>query len=148
MDKNDTLSRAAALLDDETTMVLATAGPDGALSATPLFYIPEGMSLYWLSSPDSRHSRNLGARAQVAVTVFASVRSWRDIRGLQMEGEALAVEDSAERERIIAAYRQRFGLGEDLGGVISGSTLYVFRPAWVRYIDNTKGFGLKQEWTT
>ena len=125
-----------ALLERENTLVLATAADDGTPIATPLFYYSDGEgNLYWLSSPDSRHSRNLSARPRVAVAVFAQVTDWKEIRGVQMEGAAEAV-DSATRAAILDPYRRRFALGPELDEVIGRSAMYVFRPAWWRYIDS------------
>jgi nitroimidazol reductase NimA-like FMN-containing flavoprotein (pyridoxamine 5'-phosphate oxidase superfamily) len=142
----DTIAQAAELVAAETTLVLATAGAGGP-AAAPLFYWPEGLALYWLSSPESRHSRNLAGEPRAAVAVYASVRDWRDIRGVQMEGTASPVADSGERERVLAAYRKRFSLDAALDTVIARSVLFVFRPAWVRVVDNSKGFGYRMEAT-
>jgi len=121
------------LIERETTLVLATTMEDGSPIATPLFYYPDAeLNLYWLSSAESRHSRNLRARPRVAVTVFAPVTDWRDIRGVQMEGRVYATSDDA----ILAAYRRRFRLGADLDTLIARSTMYVFRPAWWRFIES------------
>jgi len=126
-------SRVGELIEAETTLVLATTADDGSAMATPLFYYPDGeLNLYWLSSAESRHSRNLVARPRVAVAVFAPVTDWREIRGVQMEGTAGATAD----EVILAEYRRRFGLGAELDGVIARSTMYVFRPERWRYIDS------------
>jgi len=121
-----------ALLGRENTLVLATTLDDGTPAATPLFYYFDGeAALYWLSSPESRHSRNLAARPRVAVAVYAAVRDWREIRGVQMEGVAEPVTDDA----VLARYRERHGLGQELDAAIARSTMYVFRVAWWRYVD-------------
>jgi nitroimidazol reductase NimA-like FMN-containing flavoprotein (pyridoxamine 5'-phosphate oxidase superfamily) len=125
-----------ALAGRENTLVLATAADDGTPIATPLFYYADDeLNLYWLSSPDSRHSRNLSVRPSVAVAIFAQVSNWREIRGVQMEGVAEAVPDC---ETILAQYRRRFSLGPELDEVIARSTTYVFRAAWWHYIDSLK----------
>jgi nitroimidazol reductase NimA-like FMN-containing flavoprotein (pyridoxamine 5'-phosphate oxidase superfamily) len=129
--------RIRALLERENTLVLATTANDGTPAATPLFYYSDGeRNLYWLSSPDSRHSRNLSARPRVAVAIFAQVVDWTEIRGVQMEGVAEAVTEPATRAAILAQYRRRFALGPELDEVIGRSTMYVFRPAWWRNIDS------------
>jgi hypothetical protein len=125
--------RVRALVETETTLVLATTADDGSPNAAPLFYYPDAeLNLYWLSSPESRHSRNLAARPRVAVTVFPPVTDWREIRGVQMEGTASSIADDA----ILADYRRSFGLGPELDAVIARSTMYVFRPEWWRFIDS------------
>ena len=54
-------------------LVLGTAGKDGQPWVTPVFFAPlDPNRLCWVSSPDSRHSRNIAHRAAVAITVFDS----------------------------------------------------------------------------
>lgn len=123
-----------ALLERENTLVLATTADDGSPVAAPLFYYADGhANLYWLSSPESRHSRNLSVRPRVAVAIFAQVVDWKEIRGVQLEGVA---EVAPAREPILTQYRRRFGLGPELDAVIARSTMYVFRATWWRYIDS------------
>ena len=125
-----------ALLERENTLVLATTADDGTPIATPLFYYADGeLNLYWLSSPDSRHSRNLGVRSRVAVAVFTQVSDWKGICGVQMEGAA-GVVDSATRAEMQDSYRRRLALGSEMDEVIGNSAMYVFRPAWWRFIDS------------
>jgi len=130
--------RVRAVIERETTLVLATTAGDGAAIATPLFYYPDAdLNLYWLSSPDSRHSRNLSERPRVATAIYSPVTDWKEIRGVQMEGLASATSDS----NILAAYRRRFSLGPELDAIIAHSTMYVFRPSWCRYVGGLKADG-------
>jgi uncharacterized protein YhbP (UPF0306 family) len=141
MKDSEARALVAELLHSQTTLVLATSGDHPI--ATPLFFAADAeLNLYWLSSDDSRHSRNLLAGPSCSVTVFAPVDDWRAIRGVQMEGEAGRV---ADREPALALYRRRFSLGPELDGTIAASGVYAFRPRWLRYLDNAFGFGFKHE---
>jgi uncharacterized protein YhbP (UPF0306 family) len=54
-------------------LVLGTADGNGDPWVTPVFFAPlDENRLVWVSSPDSRHSRNIAGRAAVAITVFDS----------------------------------------------------------------------------
>jgi uncharacterized protein YhbP (UPF0306 family) len=54
-------------------LVLGTADADGRPWVTPVFFaVLEPDRVCWVSSPDSRHSRNIAARAALAITVFDS----------------------------------------------------------------------------
>ena len=122
-----------ALLAREKTLVLSTASDDGTPIATPLFYYSDANgNLYWLSSRESRHSVNLSVRPRVAVAVFSPAAHWKDIRGVQMEGQAEAVTDP----EIMVQYRQHLALGPELDEAIASSTMYVFRPQRWRYVDS------------
>ena len=54
-------------------LVLGTADQAGTPWVTPVFFAPLGPDrVCWVSSPESRHSRNIAERAAVAITVFDS----------------------------------------------------------------------------
>jgi uncharacterized protein YhbP (UPF0306 family) len=54
-------------------LVLGTADADGQPWVTPVFFVPlEPDRVCWVSSAASRHSRNIVARAALAITVFDS----------------------------------------------------------------------------
>lgn len=136
----------ATLLREETTLSLATTGVDGAPSIAPLFYIHDGeLSLYWLSSRSSRHSQNLLAQPAAAAAVHCSADGWQQIRGVQLRGQALILDDPQLRTTLLKAYSKRFKLGKLFRLAIRRSDLFVLHPESIRYIDNTKGFGAKFE---
>ena len=136
----------AALLNSESTLALATSGEDGAPHIAPLFYIAgEKFELYWFSSPSSRHSLNLKAHPEAAVTVYRATSEWKEICGVQMRGAVSIVAGAAQREAVTRAYCERFRLGATFQNAIASSNLYLFQPKWVRYIDNSLGFGYKSE---
>lgn len=143
----DTLGSVRELLESQSTLTLATVDENGHPIATPLFFFlrDDDLTLYWLSSADSRHSANLRARRQVAIAVYASVNRWEKIRGVQMEGTVNEVPDPVLRREILAGYRRRFRLGMLMSAAISQATLYAFRPNWLRYSDNSRGFGYRDE---
>jgi nitroimidazol reductase NimA-like FMN-containing flavoprotein (pyridoxamine 5'-phosphate oxidase superfamily) len=64
---------AAAVFAANRYMTLATADEEGRPWVSPVWYAREGYGeLYWVSSPETRHSRNLAARPQAAIVVFDS----------------------------------------------------------------------------
>ena len=62
-----------SIVDDNLYMVLATADADGRPWASPVYFASEDYTeLYWVSSPEVTHSRNLAARSEVSIVVFDS----------------------------------------------------------------------------
>lgn len=62
-----------------------------------------------------------------------------------MRGTAAVVSDAGIRRTVVEAYVKRFRLRKPLQQVISQSALYCFQPEWVRYLDNSRGFGFQFE---
>jgi hypothetical protein len=138
----------ARLLASQSTLVLSTSGADGDPHATPLFYLTGSeLELYWFSSPSSRHSRNLTRESHASVAIYRSTNDWREICGVQMHGQAEKILDRAFRQRIAREYCERFQLGNLFRTAMARTSLYVFRPSWIRYLDNGRRFGFKFEIT-
>lgn len=147
MRSDEQIRKIEEFLQGESTVVLSVKDGQGAVHSAPLFYWPgEGLRLYWVSSGKSRHSEALQANPGVAAAVFHATFEWREIAGVQMEGTAEAV-DGEERRTVLEGYKERFHLNNLFGAALSASTLYRFRPWWVRYIDNHTSFGQTFELT-
>lgn len=72
-DLNELDVMARRVLDGNRYLVLATVEDDGRPRLSPVFFTPARYrDLYWVSSPDAQHSRNLRARPEVQVVVFDS----------------------------------------------------------------------------
>jgi hypothetical protein len=64
---------ARAILDTNHYMTLGTADADGQPWVSPVFFAAERYrELYWMSSPEATHSRNLAVRPELSIVVFDS----------------------------------------------------------------------------
>ena len=65
---------AERILASNLYMTLATADGTGVPWASPVWYAPSAdrTELYWVSRPQTRHSRNLAARPELAIVIFDS----------------------------------------------------------------------------
>lgn len=142
----DLLERLYRFLATRSTLTLATIGPDGAPLAAPLFFAADqSLNLYFVSSPDSRHSLALATRLHVAVSVYTETWDWREIQGLQMEGTARSLARAA-RDAALAVYTAKFPFVAGMRPLLDASTFHSIAPDWIRWIDNTRGFGYREEW--
>lgn len=131
-------------------MTLATQGADGPWAAA-VFYAGDGCSLIFLSSPSSRHCRNLALDARCAATIQEDHRDWARIKGIQLEGrvrELQGDEASLARRR----YGEKFPIVGPLAEVPAPIVEALARVRWFRllperlyFIDNAKGFGQRDE---
>ena len=64
---------ARRVIDGNHYMTLGTTDPGGTPRLSPVYYTPAGYDrLYWVSSPDAHHSRNLLERPDVQIVIFDS----------------------------------------------------------------------------
>jgi uncharacterized protein len=148
----DDALRTAVLdyLARHNVLTLATAGPAGPWAAA-VFYVNEGLRLYFLSSPRSRHAENLAADPRVAGAVHEDYRDWPEIRGVQLEGRAALVPD-ADVERVRGLYAAKFPVVADIArappavaAAFAGVRWYELAPARLLFIDNAAGFGKRRQ---
>jgi len=64
---------ARRVIDGNLYMTLATLDPGGGPRLSPVYFTPARYTdLYWVSSPDAHHSRNVLERPHVEVVIFDS----------------------------------------------------------------------------
>ena len=146
---NDLRLRLKQFLATHTTLTLATLAEDGRPQAAPLFYAElDDLSLIFISEPKTRHSRNASRDSRVAVTIYADGQQWQTIRGVQLEGSCTALSgEAAETARTAYLTKYPFIAADPfLTGMLQKVTFYKISPTWLRLIDNSQGFGHKEEW--
>jgi uncharacterized protein YhbP (UPF0306 family) len=104
---NDLRDRILSYLDGHTTLNLATAGPEGPWAAAVL-YVHEDLELYFTSVAATRHGRAVETTHRAAGTINDDCVDWISMKGVQVEGDVVPVDDVAERTRVVAAYLARF----------------------------------------
>lgn len=149
--------KISAFLREQTTLTLATTNADGSVHACDVFYAEDSeLTFYILSDPKTQHVQNMLRVPRISATVHGGSRGWENIRGAQVVGDAERVSAMTERNRAFAIYIAKYPFVrhwlasiENLGQTIKdvGTVdLYKLTPRWLRWIDNTEGFGHKEEW--
>lgn len=134
-----------AYLERHSVMTLATAGPGGPWAAA-VFYVNDGLRLHFLSSPRSRHARDLAADPRAAATIQEDTRDWREIKGIQLEGRVAPV-PAAELERVRALYAAKFPViakadeAPPIAAALRNVSWYALTPEALFLVDNSAGFG-------
>lgn len=127
-------------------MSLATTGPSGEPHAAAVYFAAGTANrLYFFSETTSLHVGDLGANPQAAVTIQPLVKGYGEIRGLQLRGRVRPVPPGPEWDAAFALYQAKFPFVNELKEEVAQNTLYVFTPAWLRLLDNRRGFGFKEE---
>lgn len=124
---NDDVARG--ILDAVSYTVLATADADGVPWATPVWFAQENYrELYWVSAPDSRHSRNLTARPEIGMVVYDSTVAPGSGQAVYMSAIAAQVADPAHGIEVFSRVSERQGLGEwGLSRVTGQARLRLYR---------------------
>jgi uncharacterized protein YhbP (UPF0306 family) len=140
----------AEYLDRHHVMTLATCGPDGPWAAA-VFYVSDGATLVFLSSPTSRHCRNLAQDPRCAATIQPDCSDWAQVKGVQLEGRVSELRgDDAVRAR--QHYGNKFPVVGQLAGAPATIITALAKVRWYRlvaerlyFVDNSQGFGHRDQ---
>lgn len=150
-------SRTAVLdyLREHNTLTISTCGEDGPW-ATALFFVNDGLKLYFLSDPKTLHCRNIATNPAVAATINEDYHDWREIKGIQLRGRAEQVTSAREKALAFSLYTKKYPFVRDFFGSprsltrtmfskVTSTTFYRLVPDKVLFLDNKQGFGHREE---
>jgi hypothetical protein len=109
---------ARRVIDVNQYMTLGTLDDDGRPRLSPVYYTAARYAdFYWVSSPQARHSRNLGGRADVEIVIFDSAAEVGRGEAVYLSATARALGDHELEAACAEAFRtaagaHRFGPGE------------------------------------
>jgi uncharacterized protein YhbP (UPF0306 family) len=148
--KNDLHMRVQAYLRDHQVATLAT-GSGEDLWAAAVFYVHDGFTLYFLSSPTSRHCLNLAQNPRVAVTIQEDYADWLEIKGVQIEGVAREI-SGGEEQKARRLYGKKFPVVGKLAQAPAAIVKALAKVRWYKvvphrlfFIDNAVGLGHRDE---
>jgi uncharacterized protein YhbP (UPF0306 family) len=145
---------AEELIDEQSTMTLATAKEDIAWAA-PVYYVFFKSCFYFFSDPDSRHIREALRSGQASSAIHAPASTWQEIRGIQMSGVVEDVSTHVESWGAVRAYLKKFPFTKnffasdaplDLAAFARRFRvrLYRLKPTFIYYLDNGIRFGFRE----
>ena len=138
----------ARYLSAHHVMTLAAQGADGPWAAA-VFYASDDHDLIFLSSPTSRHARQLALDARCAATIHSEVTDWRSIQGVQLEGRVHSLAEG-ERARAMQVYGEKFPFvrpavaAPAIVQALARVHWYRLRIARLYFLDNAQGFGQRR----
>jgi hypothetical protein len=148
---DDARARILAYLAAHSTLTLATER-EGKPWANALFYANDGFTFYFVSDPKTRHADHLRRNPRVAATINEDQDDWRAIQGVQLEGVCEEITNPVEAARALKIYAAKYPFIADLlrapkelGSAMAKARFHKITPTWIRLIDNTRGFGFKEE---
>jgi hypothetical protein len=139
-----------------STLSLATADGARPWAASVLYATDAPLNFYFISDPGTRHCLDLAGDGQVAATISDDCADWNKIAGVQLSGTAGPV-PAAERSQVEKLYLGKFQAvrqllqapGSDqekrIAERLGEAQFYRIMPQWLRYIDNSRAFGHKEE---
>lgn len=130
--------RIVKFISKHHVLTLATVAEHGAPYCANCFYAydRERNLFVFTSGGDTRHGMQMTADSRVAASIVLETRIVGRVQGLQICGRAERA-DAAAARRYIARFPY---------AAVADLTLWALAPAYMKYTDNTLGFGKKLIW--
>ena len=96
---------ARELIAANRYMALATADAAGRPWISPVWFAPDDGGFLWISRPDSRHSRNLAERPELALVIYDSTVRPAERQALYVEAVAQQLEGD-RRDAAVGRYSE------------------------------------------
>ena len=112
---------------------LATVSPGGRAHINHMYFAwSDRFEVFWISDPDSLHSRNLARNSSAALTIYDSHQVWGRLdRGIQLFGTA-GVTNGRASSNVRSLYGKRF---RDYDADSDDLPAYRFRPRTLKLFD-------------
>lgn len=124
-------------------MSLGTVDEGGVWVADVLYVFDDELNIYWMSDPDTRHSKAIAKNPNVAGTITVNLLGENN-EGLQFEGVAQKIEgarwDLAKKHYV----KRRKPEPKETDDVLQGRFWYVLRPKKIQLIYE-KLFGFEKQ---
>lgn len=100
---------ARTIIDSTRYMALGTTDPDGRARVSPVYYAPRGYGeVFWISSTQTHHSRNIAERPHVSMAIFDSTAPIGTAQAVYLKATAEVLPDEEFEEWVEFACRPRF----------------------------------------
>lgn len=128
-------------LNRHTVLSLAVAA-DGEVWAASVFYCVDAdrCRLLYYTNDNTAHARLALRSDAVAATIAAQQRRVESISGLQLRGRTTRLA-CAEADRAREIFAERF---PEIA--VADAPIWELTPDYLKLVDNSRGFGHKQEW--
>jgi uncharacterized protein YhbP (UPF0306 family) len=106
--QEDFAAMAKSIIDSTLYMVLGTADESGQPWVSPVYFTASRYKeFFWISSPETRHSRNIAKRSQISIVIFNSQVPVGRAQAVYMSAAAEELTGS-DIELSLAIYNGRF----------------------------------------
>jgi nitroimidazol reductase NimA-like FMN-containing flavoprotein (pyridoxamine 5'-phosphate oxidase superfamily) len=130
------------LFDQHRITTVATNRANGWPQSTAVGYVNDGLTLYFLCSPQSQKAANLARDNRISLTIDHDSSDPMAITGLSMAAQAQVVNDPTELAKALSLLRAKYPKYAAFP-MPNPDEILVFRVVakFISILDYTKGFG-------
>ena len=141
--EKDVKSLILDVLEKGYLMSLGTQDDGGVWVSDVIYIFDEGLNIYWMSSPNVRHSKAIIVNPKIAGTITANLPK-EDNLGIQFEGIAEKIEGARYDLALKHFIKRKKPEPKETDDVLYGSSWYLLKPKSIELIYE-KYFGFKKQ---
>ena len=131
----DSKKRIIEVLDKTHLMSLGTSDTGGVWVADVIFIHDDDLKIYWMSDPNTRHSKSIEKDNRVAGTITVSNKVGEDNFGVQVEGIAEKIEGPRHDLAVKHFLKRNRSAPREGDDILEGDSWYVLNPIKIELID-------------
>lgn len=140
----DIKTKILEVLEKGHLMSLATSDSSGLWVADLIYIFDQDLKLYWMSSPDVRHSKAILDDSHVAGSITISTKSKEPNLGIQFSGTASKIDGSRFDLAKKHLKKRNHPEPKEQDDILRGASWYVLNPNRIDLIDEeNQGFKKK-----
>lgn len=130
------------LLAHHNIMALATIRPDGFPQATTVYYVNDGLTLYFATDPTSQKAGNLKLNNKVSVAITGETENAYKLKALSLSGTAAKVVDPERVAEMQILLFKTIPAAKQFAPIDAKQLIiYAIRPIAVSLVDYAAGYG-------
>lgn len=116
---------------------------DNKPSAHTVFYINEGLDIYFVSDPLTEKVKTIEVNPAASLTIDDDEKDWTNIKGIQLYGKAEMIPPEKDEE-LLRVYHDKYPELKELGGVPEHHVFIKVIPDKIYFLDYSKEFGARE----
>ena len=130
------------LLARRNIMTLATIRPDGFPQATTVYYVNEGLTLYFATDPASQKAGNINLNNKVSVAIAGETENANKLKAISLSGTARKIVDAERLHALqILLFRAVPGAKRFAPMEANQLAIYSVTPTAISLVDYAFGYG-------
>lgn len=136
--------RILEILEKTHLMNLATLDKTGVWVSSVVFIHDDDLNIFWISDPETRHSKAILENKQVAGTITFTTKSKEPNLGIQFSGVAHKI-DGSRYDLALKHFKKRSKIEpKESEDVLEGDSWYMIKPNEIDLIDE-ENYGFEKK---
>ena len=129
------------IMRSHNILTLATIRADGYPQATTVTYANDGLTIYFVTGPDTQKVKNINKSGKVSLTIDKDYEDWNKIKGLSMTGTAEVAKNHDDIKKAMGVLVKKFPAFAQMSAQVDQMAIVKITPKFISVLNYELGFG-------